>query len=208
MGVYSLPPATKTSQTLHLHKTESENTAKGRSDHAEKVEDRVSLSHVVADVPCREQVDAALKIDSANRSQNTPTPEFSLTGKNPASSNPKITRHAAIAAQFCVNPMPIITAPQAIHKPARKILGPILRVRTVAGGWKMMYVMKNTSVIMDCAANHVSAAITPSIDLPEGEISSRSYSHISSLSPTSTQHSCPQSQRSTSSCGPSARRST
>lgn len=38
-----------------------------------------------------------------------------------------------------------------MHKPARKMRGPILRVRTVAGGWKMMYVMKNTSVMIDCA---------------------------------------------------------
>ena len=62
-GVSNSPPSTQTSQALHLHETESENTAKGRSDHAKEIEDRVSLSHVVANVPGRKQVDAALNKD-------------------------------------------------------------------------------------------------------------------------------------------------
>jgi hypothetical protein len=66
LGVsFDIPPSTKTSQTIHLHETESEDTAESGRDHAEKVEDRVSLSHVVADVPGREQVYAALKLSSA-----------------------------------------------------------------------------------------------------------------------------------------------
>jgi hypothetical protein len=66
MGVFSLPPATKASQTLHLHETKSENTAESRCNHAEKVEDRVSLSHVVTDVPGRKEVDTSLEPELAD----------------------------------------------------------------------------------------------------------------------------------------------
>jgi hypothetical protein len=72
-----------------------------------------------------------------------------LTGKKPASNSPKITRQAASACQSFVKPIPIMTAPQEIQRPARKLRGPILRVRTVAGGWKTMYVMKKTRVTVD-----------------------------------------------------------
>jgi hypothetical protein len=44
--------------------------------------------------------------------------------------------------------MPIITTPHARVIKARKGLGPILRQRTVAGGWKRTYVTKKTSVMM------------------------------------------------------------
>jgi len=73
--------------------------------------------------------------------------------------------------------MPIITAPHAIHKPARKILGPILRVRTVAGGWKMMYVMKNTSVMIDCSHRKTCQHVTPG-DFPPKSPPSTHISHL------------------------------
>jgi hypothetical protein len=74
---------------------------------------------------------------------------MSLTGKKPASKRPKTTRQAARAAQSFAKPIPIITAPQEIQRPPRKIRGPILRVMTVAGDWKKMYVVKNTRVTID-----------------------------------------------------------
>ena len=42
-----------------------------------------------------------------------------------------------------------MTAPQATQRVGRKILGPILYVTTVAGGWKMVYVMKKTKVAIE-----------------------------------------------------------
>ena len=88
-GHSSLPPTTKASQTLHLHETESENTAESRSDHAEKVEDRVSLSHVVADIPGRQKVDAALEADLAGGlfliSQN-----LNLQGRSQPPADPRL----------------------------------------------------------------------------------------------------------------------
>ena len=42
-----------------------------------------------------------------------------------------------------------MTAPQATQRVGRKILGPILYVTTVAGGWKMVYVMKKTRVAIE-----------------------------------------------------------
>ena len=42
-----------------------------------------------------------------------------------------------------------MTAPQATQRVGRKILGPILKVTTVAGGWKMVYVMKKTRVAIE-----------------------------------------------------------
>ena len=43
-----------------------------------------------------------------------------------------------------------MTTPQATQRPARKILGPMNRMRIVAGGWNRVYVMKNTSATVDC----------------------------------------------------------
>lgn len=41
-----------------------------------------------------------------------------------------------------------MTAPQNKTMPERKSLGPILRIITVAGIWKIVYVMKNSSDVM------------------------------------------------------------
>lgn len=42
----------------------------------------------------------------------------------------------------------IMTAPQNSVMAERNLRGPILRMTTVAGGWKMTYGMKKTRVIM------------------------------------------------------------
>jgi hypothetical protein len=47
--------------------------------------------------------------------------------------------------------------PQARQMVDRKSLGPNLRVRSVAGGWKNVYVMKNTRAMIDwstCQPEH------------------------------------------------------
>lgn len=42
-----------------------------------------------------------------------------------------------------------MTAPQATQRVGKKILGPILCVTTVAGGWKIVYVTKKTKVAIE-----------------------------------------------------------
>jgi hypothetical protein len=42
-----------------------------------------------------------------------------------------------------------ITNPQATQSVGKKILGPILYVTTVAGGWNIVYVTKKTSVAIE-----------------------------------------------------------
>lgn len=69
-----------------------------------------------------------------------------LTSKTPSN-----TRKPVSWVQLATKPIPIITAPQAQQMPARKIFGPILRVSTVAPGWKIVYVEKKTKVAMDYA---------------------------------------------------------
>lgn len=78
-----------------------------------------------------------------DRTHETPT------GKKPASKIPKITLKPAKVFQSLANPIPIITHPQKNVSPPRNTLGPIFRVSTVAGGWKTIYVVKNTNVIID-----------------------------------------------------------
>jgi hypothetical protein len=56
----NLPPSSQSSQTVHLHQTKCEDTTESRCDHTEEVEDRVALAHVIADIPGRQEVDAAL----------------------------------------------------------------------------------------------------------------------------------------------------
>ena len=68
-GFRNLPPSTQTSQAVHLHQTERQDTTESRSDHTEEVEDRVSLAHVVADIPGREKLDAALE-RSVSKTEN------------------------------------------------------------------------------------------------------------------------------------------
>ena len=67
---------------------------------------------------------------------------------HPASNRPRITLRAVNCVHSSTKPIPIMTAPHRVQMPARKILGPILRVRIVAPGWKRVYVMKKTRVAM------------------------------------------------------------
>lgn len=53
-----------------------------------------------------------------------------------------MARMAARSAKLREKPMPIMTAPQARVMADKWMRGPILRTRTVLGGWKMMYGMK------------------------------------------------------------------
>lgn len=55
---------------------------------------------------------------------------------------PMTNRSASNEVQFWMKPMPSITKPQASVIEERKIRGPILRVRRVAGGCKAVYEMK------------------------------------------------------------------
>jgi hypothetical protein len=61
---------------------------------------------------------------------------YTQLGKKPASMIPRTTLSAAIWSQLFTNPMPIMTDPQRTVMTERWILGPILRIMTVDGGWK------------------------------------------------------------------------
>lgn len=50
---------------------------------------------------------------------------------------------------FVTKANPTIITPQARQIDERKSLGPIFRVRSVAGGWKIVYVTKKTRATMD-----------------------------------------------------------
>jgi len=78
----NLPPPSHSSQTAHLHQTEREDTTESRSDHTKEVEDRVALAHVVADIPGREKIDAALQCFISKTRSKTVGPALSSKGQH------------------------------------------------------------------------------------------------------------------------------
>lgn len=74
--------------------------------------------------------------------------KYTQLGKNPASRIPSTVLNAASWPKFLTKPMPIMTAPHMRVIKARCNRGPILRIRTVEGGWKTTYVVKKTRLAM------------------------------------------------------------